>query len=128
MDIIKIVGIGIIGTVIVSLLRTAKAEIAVFASIGVGAVILITVVSGLSEVVEVFDNIVNRTGLDHDLFSGVLKIIGIGYVVEYTANICTDAGNCAIATKLMLAGKRAVFLMALPIISKVVELVLEILP
>ena len=127
MDILKVIGIGLLGTIIVSLLKTAKGELAVFATIAVGAVILITVVSSLSDVIEVFNEIVTKTGLDYEMFGGVLKIIGIGYLVEYSAGICSDAGCDSIAIKINMAGKVAVLVMALPIIRKVIDLVVEII-
>lgn len=128
MDIFKIIGIGIIGTIIAGLLKGFKSEFATYVIIATGIVILVNVISALSGVVETFSEIVDKTKVDNTLFSGILKIIGIGYVTEYSAGICRDAGGESIATKILLGGKVGIFLMALPIINKLVELVVGLIP
>ncbi|MGN1100366.1 MAG: SpoIIIAC/SpoIIIAD family protein [Christensenellales bacterium] len=128
MDIIAIIGVGIIGAIIINLLKNTKSELTVFATVASGAIILIVILNAMTEVIEAFNEIIYKTGLDSYLFSGVLKIIGIGYLVEYSANICIDCNCNSIADKLILAGKVTVFLMALPIIKEMINLVVEIIP
>lgn len=128
MDIYKLIGIGIIGTLATILLRSTKSEMALFVGIGTGIIMLIFILSSLTEVVETFSLIVNKTGLDNGLFSGVLKVIGIGYITEYSAGLCNDAGNSGIGSKILLGGKIAIFLIALPILDKLVEIVIELVP
>lgn len=126
--IFKIIGIGIIGTVIVGLLKGLKSELSVYVSVATCVIILINVLSGLTSVVETFNGIINKTGLDSGLFSGVLKIIGVGYITEYSAELCRDSGGESIASKITLGGKIAIFLLALPILNKLVEIVVALIP
>lgn len=121
--IFKLVGIAIIGVVVVTLLKSAKPEFAVFATIATGVVMIITMLSALQDVVIAFDKIVQKSGIDDEVFSAVLKIIGIGYLVEYSASVATDAGCASIAQKLQFAGKIVIFLMSISIVSALVDLV-----
>lgn len=126
--IFKIIGIGIIGTIIVGLLKGMKSELSVYVSVATCIIIIINVLNGFVSVVETFNGIIDKTGIDSGLFSGVLKIIGVGYVTEYSAEICRDSGGESIASKITLGGKIAIFLLALPILNKLVEIVVALIP
>lgn len=121
--IFKLVGIAIIGVIVVSLLRTAKPEFAVFATIATGIVMVIILLSALQDVVLAFDDLVRKSGVDDGIFTAVLKIIGIGYLTEYSSSIAADAGCQSIAQKLQFGGKIVIFLMSMSIVSALVEVV-----
>ena len=91
MSIVKLIGIAILGVIIVSLLRSSKPEFATLATIATGVVMLIVLVNSLSSVIVAFQGIIDKSGLPNSLFTLVLKIIGIGYLTEYSASICEDA-------------------------------------
>ncbi len=121
--IFKLVGIAIIGVIVVSLLKTAKPEFAVFATIATGVVMVITMLSALQNVILAFDGIVQKSGIDDGIFTAVLKIIGIGYLTEYSSSVATDAGCGSIAQKLQFGGKIVIFLMSISIVTALVDVV-----
>lgn len=121
--IFKLVGIAIIGVIVVTLLRSSKPEFAVFATIATGIVMVIALMSALQEVVLAFDGIVEKSGIDDSIFTAVLKIIGIGYLTEYSASVATDAGCASIAQKLQFGGKIVIFLMSISIVSALIDVV-----
>ena len=77
-----------------------------------------------TSIFSVFHNIINKAGVDANLFSIIIKIIGVGYLVEFGASICNDSGNSAIGDKIILGGKIIIFAMALPIITNLFDLLL----
>ena len=115
--------IAIIGVIVVSLLRTAKPEFAVFATIATGVVMVVTMLSALQSVVLAFDDIVRKSGVDDAIFTAVLKIIGIGYLTEYSASVANDAGCGSIAQKLSFGGKIVIFLMSISIVTALIDVV-----
>ena len=121
--IFKLVGIAIIGVIVVSLLKTAKPEFAVFATIATGVVMVVTMLSSLQSVILAFDGIVKKSGIDDGIFTAVLKIIGIGYLTEYSGSVATDAGCASIAQKLQFGGKIVIFLMSISIVTALVDVV-----
>ena len=125
--IVKLIGIALIGIVAVSLLRSAKPEFAVFAVIGTGIVMVITMISSLQSAILAFDDLVEKSGMDDRVFSAVLKIIGIGYLTEYSASIATDASCASIAQKLQFGGKIVIFLMSISIVTALVDVVTGLL-
>lgn len=127
MEIFKIVAVGILICVVTLILKQVKPELSVTVVIA-GSVILITyALSYFSTVFQVFGTIVNKTGIDQGLFTILLKLIGVGYLVEFGASICEDTGNSSIANKIVLCGKITIFIMAMPIITSLFHLILDLL-
>lgn len=128
MEIIRIIGIAIITCVATILLKQIKPEISIFVSLCGGIVILFMCVDYLTDVLGLFNLIVEKTGLNTTLFSLILKIIGIGYITEFASNICNDSGQSSLSDKILLAGKIIIFTMSIPIIKTIIEIIAEILP
>lgn len=124
--IFKLIGIAVIGVVVVTLLKSAKPEFAVFATIATGVVMVITLLSALRDVIISFDAIVEKSGIDDSVFSLVLKIIGIGYLTEYSSSLATDAGCVSIAQKLQFGGKIVIFLMSVSIVASLIDVVSQL--
>ena len=120
MEIIKIAGIVIIGVVISSLLKRDNPEFSLIITVATGMILLVLILSSMTKVVTAFDYLIEKTGLDVSLFGGVLKIIGIGYLTEYSSTICVDYGSSSVANKIQLGGKITIFIMSLPIIKALV--------
>lgn len=117
MEIIKIAGIGITGVIVASLLKKDKPEFSLIITVATGLILLVLILSQMTSVVTAFDDLVELSGVDQSLFAGILKIIGIGYLTEYSATVVSDYGSNSVANKIQLAGKITIFLMALPIVK-----------
>lgn len=58
----------------------------------------------------------------------ILKIIGIAYIAEFASQITKDAGQGAIASKIELAGKILILAMAIPILTLLIETIIQLIP
>lgn len=128
MEIVQIIGIGLVSTVIMIILRKQRPEIAVLAGIAAGALMFLLIAAKLSAVVDLLEEYAARADIRPMYFSAVLKITGIAYIAEFGAEICRDAGEGAIAAKIELAGKVIIVTLAIPIITSLLDLVLKIMP
>ncbi len=127
MEILKIILIGIITCVATILLKQLKPELSVLVSIAGGIVILVMVVNYLGSIVSNFTQIATKTNINMQLFSSVVKIVGIGYITEFGANICQDTGNSNIADKILLGGKVIILGFALPIINAMLSTIMGLI-
>lgn len=127
MDIFKIVGIGVVACIIVIIVKQLKPELAVTVIVATSVLILIYILKNFSQIFYIFEQIIEKTGINQELFVILIKIIGVGYLVEFGASICEDSGNSSIANKVILGGKIAIFVMAIPIIQNLFNLILELL-
>lgn len=127
MDIFKIIGIGIITCIAVLIVKPIKPEIALVVGLAGGILIVFMIVDMLSQVMAVFTSIVDKTGFSKSLFSTILKIVGVGYLTEFSANLCEDSGNSSIANKILLGGKILILCVSLPVINSLLELIMELI-
>lgn len=128
MEIFKIIGIGLATMIAVLIVRQVKPEIAVVIGLAGGITIIIMLVDSLTSILSVFETLVSKTGLSEGLFGAVLKIIGVGYLTEFAANLCNDAGSSSIADKILLAGKIIILVVALPVVSNLIDIIVGLLP
>lgn len=123
MDIFKYIAIGFIGMIMVVTLKNVKPEYSIFISLATGAIIIIALSSKVIETVNVFSQIADKSGLPPSVFGAIIRIIGIGYITEYAASICADNDCSSIGNKIQFSGKLCIFVMALPIITGIIDIV-----
>ena len=58
----------------------------------------------------------------------ILKIIGVAYLAEFATQITKDAGQGTLASKIELAGKIIILAMAIPILTVLIETILNLIP
>lgn len=65
--------------------------------------------------------------ISEEYVTAILKIIGITYLCEFSADICSESGEKAIAKHVETLGKITVAFIALPIVENVFSLILDLL-
>ena len=128
MDIIKIIGIGFIGVIIIILIKQYRPEFAMYVSIGAGILIFSIIACKLSGIIEVLKSFTNKTSINNEFLTLLIKITGIAILTEFAVSICKDSGESAIASKVDLSGKVIIMSMSIPIMSSLLETIISILP
>lgn len=128
MDIIKIIGIGLISLIVIIIIKQYRPEFAVYVSLIAGALILVLVIDKMSGVINLLTNLANKTSINKDFIFLLIKITGIAFLTEFAVSICKDAGESAIATKIDMGGKVMIIAISIPIISSLLETIIKILP
>ena len=128
MEIVKIVCVGIITTIAYLLVKEVKSDFAIFIALSGSIIMIMLIVGQVSTVVGYFNEIVQRTGIDKTIYYTILKIIGVGYLTEFAANICTDSGVASVGNKIILGGKIVILCLSLPIITSLIDIIISILP
>ncbi|HEY8390312.1 MAG TPA: stage III sporulation protein AD [Clostridia bacterium] len=128
MDIIKIIAIGLTSAVAYSLLKESKPEIAYLVLLAGSVIVFLMVVDMLVDIISTINGLAQKTGLDTGIIASVLKIIGIGYITEFSAGICEDMGAKSMSDKVLFGGKVIILFLSLPIITALIELIISILP
>ena len=126
MEVTKIVGFAIFATILIVILKENKKEFAVVLSIAAGILILLFSLDKMNGIISMLYDLVEKSGINSSFLVIILKVTGIAYLVEFGKNICTDAGQSAIATKLEIAGKILIVSISLPIFTSLISLVTEL--
>ena len=122
MELLKVVFLEIAISILSVILKQIKPEYSIIVIISGSILLLIYILSGFSEIFNFFSTVVDKTGIDGDLFKFLLKIIGIGYLVEFSIGICNDSGHQSIGDNVAIAGKLLILLLSMPIISNLFNL------
>lgn len=128
MDIIKILGIGLISLAIIIIIKQYKPEFAVYISLVAGVLITLLIVDKLTGIVNLLTALSEKTSINKEFLKILLKITGISILTEFAVSICKDLGESSIANKVDLGGKIIIISISVPIISSLLENVIEILP
>lgn len=127
-DVIKIIGIGLLALIIIVILKQYKPEFAIYVSMIAGVLILVLAIQKLTGIINLLQSLANKTYINKSFLSILLKITGIAFITEFAVSICSDAGEKAIASKIEIGSKAIIIAMSIPIITSLLELVIEILP
>ncbi len=124
MDIIQVAAIGIIGAMLSITIKKQTPEIALVISIAASVLIFFMVIPKISAVFELLEKISSNISGGTGFVPVILKIIGIAYIAEFASQICTDAGEGAIASKIDLAAKVLIMVLSAPIILTLLDLIM----
>ncbi len=128
MEILQIVGLGVIAAILSIIVKDQRPEIAMQISIIAGIIIFALLASNLRIVLRLLEGIASRADLNLTYVSTIVKVIGIAYISQFGAEVCRDAGESAIASKIEFAGKVLIIVMAAPIILALLNLLIEMVP
>lgn len=127
-QILKIIAIGLVTCFAVLLIKPLRADFAIILSIVGGVIILMFVMNYLTSVFSTINSIITKTGLNRNLFTLIIKIVGIGYLTEFAASLCADAGVGGLSDKMLFGGKIILLVMALPVVMDILKIISELLP
>lgn len=128
MDIIKIIGVGLIALIIIIILKQYRPEFVIYVSIIAGVIILILIMDKVFAIIDLLTSLSNKTVINNEFLVLLIKITGIAFLTEFSVSICKDSGETAIANKIDIGGKVLIISMSIPIIASLLETIIKILP
>lgn len=93
-----------------------------------GCAIFLFLVDQIYEIIQMLQKIAVNAHVNLIYVETILKIIGIAYIAEFAAQITKDAGQGAIASKIELGGKILILAMAIPILTVMIETIIQLIP
>lgn len=120
--VLKICAIGIVGVMLVALIKTYKPEFTIEVIVCTSILLLFFVLESLRYGFTYIESFYSRLTYGHEYFPIILKVLAIAYATEFTAALCEDAGEKSIGTKVEMAGKIAIFFAAIPIFTSLIHL------
>lgn len=127
MELLRILGIGIITAVLSLLVKQHRPELAMAIPIAGSIAVFLLVAPYLQGMVEMFENLAEQAGIQNQYLKRILKMIGVGYLCQFSAELCRDAGEATIAGKIELGGKLLILSLSMPIIYQFLGLVESII-
>ncbi len=128
MEIAQIIGLALLTTIFLLILRQEKPVMAVLLSIVFAVVVFTFLMDKMASIIEVLKELTRRAEINYFFLTTILKILGVAYLAEFAASICIDAGEQAVAKKVEFAAKIIIGVLAIPIIVAILESLLELMP
>ena len=92
MELVRIIGVGLVTAIAALLLKGTKPELAFAVTIAGAVIVLIFSLDLLAATFGIFAEIGEKTGIDSALIRIIIKIVAIGYLVEFAAGVVEDFG------------------------------------
>lgn len=125
MEIVKISAIGIVTAFCVLILRENKSEIAILLGLAGSLIILISLLDYVINIFSMMSNLIQKAGVSSNLITTVFKILGIGFITEFSSDIIEESGSKSLAQKVVFAGKIVIFYLSMPVIVSILNVILE---
>lgn len=122
-----IIGIGLIAAMISVLLRQYKPEFALLTALAATILIFAMMARWITPAIERIRELLGQSPALSESSATLLKAVGICFVTQLACDLCRDAGENAIASRVETAGKAAILLVSLPLFEQVLDLVMVLI-
>ena len=126
MVILRLCAIAAVTAVCALILKSHKSELAPLCVAAGGVLMILYAFDYVSESLDLLKQFTEQTGISSSVIRVIFKIIGIGYVVELTASSVKDLGFESIADKLIMCGRIVIFLVSVPILQSLYEVIISL--
>lgn len=127
MDILKIAMIGLAAVLLAIQVKVERPEYEIFITMAACMCIFFFLITRLEIVIEAIGQIQSYIRLDSRYVAILLKMIGITYVAEFSANLCRDAGYQAVAGQIEMFGKLSILVISMPVLLALLDTISQLL-
>lgn len=108
-------------------LKNVKPEYGFYVTLAAGIIIIFYGIKKLSDVIETINVIQQYIPIDTVYMGTLIKMMGITYLTEFSANVCKDAGYQALSGQIEVFGKLTILAVSMPVITALLETVKSML-
>lgn len=127
-EVFRITALCLTAALLALVVRRGSGELAMLVTLAAVTVVLLGVARELSALADFLQELGQRSALPEELFHPLYKTLGIALVVRAGGALCRDAGESALAAALETAGGVCGLVVALPLLRRVLELLMEFMP
>lgn len=118
---LKIAMLGIAGVLTALFLKETRPSFTVFVSMATCLLIFFYAVNKLSYLADILAVLRDYVDLKDSYLLSMMKIVGITYISDFSANLCRDAGYTAIAGQIEFFGKISILTISTPVILALLD-------
>ena len=126
MEIVKIVTVAVLSCVLVKIVASYRADMALLIQLAAVAVMLASVSSSLIEFMAEAKQLSALMHFESGYLSLLLRALVVALSCGVAAEICADSGNGAIRFCVELAGRLSLLMMAFPLVTVLARLALRL--
>ena len=119
---IKLAAAALCGALFAAFLRPISPVFGILTALACGLVVLAAVLDPIGQIFRALSAFLTAAGISGTIYLPVIKAVGIAVLVHITAQVCRDAGEGALGSKLELAGTIAAIVVCIPLMQQVFAL------
>lgn len=127
MEVLKIAALALCAVILIVLVKNYKPEFGMLTAVACSMLILYFLADSLKYAFSYIANIYGGLHAGKSYFPIIIKVLAIAYITEFTSQLCKDAGESSIASKVELGGKIIIFCVAIPVFTSILDLVEQML-
>ena len=127
MEVVKIAALALCAVILIVLVKNYKPELGTLTALACSLLVLYFLLDSLKYAFAYIANLYNGLENGKNYFPIIIKVLAIAYITEFTSQLCKDAGESAIASKVELGGKIIIFCVAIPVFTSILNLVEQML-
>ncbi|MDO4174445.1 MAG: SpoIIIAC/SpoIIIAD family protein [Eubacteriales bacterium] len=120
--VLKLAVAALCGAMLSAFLRPNAPVFGILTALACGLVILYAVMDPIGQVFNALSAFLTAAGISGEIYLPVIKAVGIAMIVHITSQVCRDAGEGAIGSRLELAGTIAAIAACIPLMRQVFAL------
>lgn len=122
----RVCAIAVVGAIVIKTLS----EMGLKSLSAVKTLVLVLILTASAEPLSQMLRLVSSIEVNEDVSEGIVvmtKGVGLGYVFGFTSDICASLGEGELASGVVTVGRVQIFLLALPYLTKIIALGLELM-
>jgi stage III sporulation protein AD len=123
MSVINVALIGICGAICIVIVKNCNNNFATILSIAICILIFLYTVNKVISVVDILKELMDYVSVEDKYITSMIKIIGIAYICEFSADICKDSGYQALGNQVLLFGRINIMIICLPVVVSIIKTV-----
>lgn len=123
MDIMKVAVIGVVSVFLSLQFRHTKAEYGMLIVFVAGIFVFYFGIKKIGYIFDAINQVKNALGNSAEYIQLLLKIIGIAYLCDFSADLCKDSGHQALANQIHIFGKICVLAMCTPVLTRLFDII-----
>lgn len=125
LSIVQLVLLAVIGMLAALVCKKHQMDFSALISIGICLLLMFFMVQAFDELVAFIQQIAGFMNLEY--VGILLKLIGIAYVCEFASSLCKDAGYQAISGQIEMAGRVAMMVITVPVMTAIIDTIEQFL-
>ena len=127
MEWFQLIGVCLMTSVIVVILRQMNPSVAGLLCAAFGVMLLGVLLPEIQRYVEIIRGFLGDLGLEGEYYAVMLKAMGVVFITQIAEQICCDMGVQAIADRVELCGRLAMLGIAIPLFIDLTRMAVEVL-
>jgi stage III sporulation protein AD len=118
---IKVAAIGVAAAILAAWIKSVKSEYGIWILLAAGMIMGMCCLGKVETMVLELQFLQSYFSDYGSYIKLLLKVLGITYLSEISANLCKDAGAATMASQIELFGKLSILVLCMPIVTSLIQ-------